>query len=269
MPAVRELARQLIGKEPYQSINPDEAVALGAAIQAGMLLGLVDKAVLLDVLPLSLGIQTQGGLFGRIIRRNTPLPASEARIFTTAADNQTSVDIHVLQGERELAIDNVSLGQFELEGIPPCPRGVPKIEVAFDVDVDGIVHVLARDLLTENEQSVKVVSSKGLSPEDIQRMIDEAEASAEEDRQRRRRIEGGIEADNIISAAETLVEEIHGLAQPQVEEIYRAALKAKEALASGETDEVLRRSGQLRGLLDAIGREMRNPSKAKAHPLDT
>lgn len=180
MPAVRELARQLLGKEPYQSINPDEVVALGAAIQAGMLLGLIEKAVVLDVLPLSLGIETQGGLFTRIIRRNTPLPASAARIFTTAADNQTSVDIHILQGERELAVNNISLGRFQLEGIPPLLRGVPKIEVTFDVDVDGILHVSATDLLTEKTESVRVVSSKGLRSEDIRRMINEAEASSGE-----------------------------------------------------------------------------------------
>jgi molecular chaperone DnaK len=154
MPAVRELARQLLGKEPYQGINPDEVVALGAAIQAGMLLGFIDKAVLFDVLPLSLGIETQGGLFAKIIPRNTPLPASEARIFTTPTDNQTAVDIHVLQGERELAVDNISLGQFQLEGIPPLPRGTPKVEVSFDIDVDGIVHVSATDLLTENTRSL-------------------------------------------------------------------------------------------------------------------
>ena len=163
MPAIKELARQLFGKEPYQGINPDEVVALGAAIQAGMLLGVIDKAILLDVLPLSLGIKTQGGLFTRIIRRNTPLPASEARIFTTADDNQTSVDIHVLQGERELTIDNIPLGKFQLHDIPQLPRGTLKIEVAFNVDVDGIVNVSATDLFTENTQSVRVFSQKGLN----------------------------------------------------------------------------------------------------------
>ena len=264
MPAVQELAKELIGREPYQNIDPDEAVAMGAAIQAGMLLGQVKKAVLLDVLPLSLGIETQGGLFARIIRRNTPLPASEARIFTTAADNQTSVDVHVLQGERELAQDNASLGQFQLEGIPPLPRGTPKIEVAFDVDVDGIVHVLARDLLTENEQNVKVVSSKKLRPEDIQRMIDEAEASAEEDRGKREQVEAGIQADSAIAAAEMLTEEFCSLcAYAQVDEMQRAVLGVKEALASGETDEILCRSRQLKDLLRAIHREMRKTHEAR------
>ena len=259
MPAVQELARQLLGKEPYQSINPDEVVALGAAIQAGMLLGVIDKAVLLDVLPLSLGIETQRGLFARIIHRNTPLPALESHIFTTADDNQTSVDIHVLQGERELAMDNISLGKFQLNEIPPLSRGTPKIEVSFDVDVDGIVHVSATDLLTENTQSVRTVSSKGLSPVEIQRMIEEAETSAEEDRRKRELVEAGIEADNAISAAEMLMEELHkSHAEALAKEVWRAVVKIKETLASARSDEIRRRSAELRELLGAIYRKVRN-----------
>jgi molecular chaperone DnaK len=255
MPAVRELVRQLFKKEPYQGINPDEVVALGAAIQAGMLLGFIDKAVLLDVLPLSLGIETQGGLFAKIIPRNTPLPASEARIFTTATDNQTLVDIHVLQGERELAVDNISPGQFQLEGIPPLPRGTPKIEVSFDVDVDGIIHVSATDLLAENTRSVEVVSSKGLSPEDIQRLIYEAEVNVEEDRARRERIEAGIQADSAIAAAEMLMDEFYSTdAGQQAEEIQRAVLMVKEALTSGQPKEIMRQSKQLKDLLGTVSR---------------
>ena len=266
MPAVKELARQLFRKEPYQEgINPDEVVALGAAIQAGMLLGFIDKAVLLDVLPLSLGIETQGGLFAKIIPRNTPLPASEGRIFTTAVDNQTSVDIQVLQGERELAVDNISLGQFQLEGIPPLPRGTPKIEVSFDIDVDGIVHVSATDLLTENTRSVKVVSSRGLSPEDIQRVIYEAEVSVEEDMARRERIEAGIQADSAIAAAEMAMEELHNSnAEPQAREVWSAVLKVKESLASDRVDEIRCRSRELRDLLGVIHRKVPNGAKQRS-----
>jgi len=265
MPAVKELARQRLGKEPYQSINPKEVVALGAAIQAGMLLGFMDKAILLDVLPLSLGIETQGGLFTKIIPRNTPLPASEARIFTTAADSQTSVDIHVLQGERELAVDNVSLGQFQLEGIPPLPRGTPKIEVSFDIDVDGIVQVLATDLLTEKTRSVKVVSSRGLSPEDIQRMIYEAEVNVEEDMARRERIQAGIQADSAIAAVEMLMDELHNsYGEVLAQEAYRAVLKVKESLAGGRVDEIRCRSRELRDLLGVIHRKVPNGAKQRS-----
>jgi len=257
MPCVRELARKLLGKEPCQSINPDEVVALGAAIQAGILLGVIDKAVLLDVLPLSLGIETQGGLFTRIIQRNTPLPASEARLFTTAADNQTSVDIHVLQGERELAVDNISLGRFQLQAIPPLVRGMAKIEVAFDVDVDGIVHVSATDLLSEKSKSIRVVSSRGLGPEEIKRMIAEAEACADEDRGKREGIEAGIQADSAIAAAELALEDARvrnrgGLA----EAIEGAVLEVKQALARGQGDEIRCRSRELRELLGVIHREL-------------
>ena len=265
MPAVQELARQLLGKEPHASINPDEVVALGAAIQAGMLLGMIDKAVLLDVLPLSLGIETQRGLFARIIRRNTPLPASESHIFTTADDNQTSVDIHVLQGERELASDNLSLDRFQLDGIPPLPRGTPKIEVSFNADLDGIVRVSAIDLLTENTQSVRVVSSKRLSPLEIQHMIEEAETSAEDDKRERALIEAGIEADSAISAAEMAMEELHeSHTEALAEEVWKTVLKVKEALASAQSNEIRARSAELRELLGVIYRKVRNSAKQRA-----
>ena len=224
-----------------------------------MLLGVIDKAVLLDVLPLSLGIETQGGLFTKIIHRNTPLPASESRVFTTAMDNQTCVDIHVLQGERELALDNISLGQFRLQGIPMASKGVPKVEVAFDVDVDGIVHVSARDMLTENEEGMKIVCLEGLRPKDIQRIIAEAESCIDEDRQKRDRIAATIQADNVIAGAEMVLQEVGGLrTEDQEVEIERAMLKVKEALASGQNDRIISRSKELRVLLGMIHKEVPN-----------
>ena len=257
MPAVPELARRILGREPYQSIDPDEAVALGAAIQAGMLLGVIDKAVLLDVIPLSLGIETQGGLFTRIIHRNTPLPASESRIFTTAIDNQTCVDIHVLQGERELALDNISLGQFRLQDIPLGAKGMPKVEVAFDVDVDGIVHVSATDMLTENEEKVNIVCSKGLRAEDIQRIIAEAESCIDEDRQKRDRIAATIQADNVIAGAEMALQEVgRSGTEDQEVEIEGAMLRVKEALATGQSDQIISRSKELRKLLGMTHKEV-------------
>lgn len=253
MPAVWELARQLMGREPYQSINPDEVVAMGAAIQAGMLLGQIDKTVLLDVLPLSLGIETQGGLFTRIIPRNTPLPASESRIFSTAVDNQTSVDIHVLQGERALVMDNISLGLFQLQDIAPLPRGVPKIEVAFDADVDGIVHVSANDLLSGHETKVKVVSSKTLRPEDIQRLVEEAESCASDDGERRQKIAAGIQAESAISGAEIALRELgDSRTETQAQEIERAVFEVKQALAGGQSDKIVGQSKKLRELVGTV-----------------
>lgn len=181
IPAVRRKARELLGKEPYRYINPDEVVAMGAAVQAGVLNGAIKKIVLFDVTPLSLGVESKGGIFTRLIPRNTPLPASEGRIFTTAEDGQTLVDIHVLQGERNLALYNISLGQFELRGIQPLPAGQARIEVAFDVDVDGIVHVSATDLIGEKEGSITVVCSKALHPQEMEQMVTDAASHSDEE----------------------------------------------------------------------------------------
>lgn len=202
IPAVRQKARELLGKEPYRFIDPDEVVAMGAAIQAGILTGQCKKVVLLDVTPLSLGVETMGGLFARIIKRNTPLPSSESHVFTTAVDDQTSVDVHVLQGEREMAVDNISLGEFHLTGIPVLPRGVPKIEVTFDVDVDGIVHVCAQDLFSGAEESIKVVSSKDLYPEEMSSIVEEAMRHADADNRSRERAEAGIILSTLVAMAE-------------------------------------------------------------------
>jgi molecular chaperone DnaK len=202
MPAVRRLAESLTGKRPYRYLDPDLLVALGAATHAGMLLGLIEKAVLLDVLLLSLGVETQGGLMATIIPRNTPLPASEAQIFTTATDYQTSLDIHVLQGERVLAAENVSLDQLRLDGIPPAVRGMAKVEVAFEADVDGIIHVSATDLWSDIQVKAKIASTKLLDPTEVAHSAEEAERSLDQDRQKRERITAAIEKENAIAPAE-------------------------------------------------------------------
>jgi len=250
-----------MGREPYRYIDPDQVVAKGAAIEAGMLLGLVEQAVLLDVLPLSLGVETQGGLTARIIARNTPLPASGSRIFTTAVDYQTSMAIHVLQGERELASENVSLGQFQLDGIPSAPRGVAKVEVAFAVDVDGIIHVSTKELLSDSEVKVKVASTKLLDAGEIQRLTEEAQRNAAQDQEKRRKVEIGIEATNIIAAAEiTLSEMERSQADPGVQQVAQALSNLKDAVASGVCDDIQSRSHELRELLAALSWQRPRPS---------
>ena len=202
MPAVIELVRSIFGKEPHKGVNPDEVVAVGAAIQAGVLQGDVKNVVLLDVTPLSLGVETQGGVMTKLIERNTTIPTRKSEMFSTAEDNQPAVDIHVLQGERELARDNKSLGHFRLEGLAPAPRGVPQIEVAFDIDANGILNVTARDKATGREQKVTIKASSGLSQDEVQRMVREAELHAQEDRQRKEEIEVRNRADNLAYQAE-------------------------------------------------------------------
>jgi len=202
VPKVQELVRNFFGKEPHKGVNPDEVVAIGAAIQGAVLKGEVKDVLLLDVTPLSLGIETLGGVMTKIIERNTTIPTRKSQIFSTAADNQTAVTIHVLQGEREMAADNKSLARFDLVGIPPAPRGVPKIEVTFDIDANGIVHVSAKDLATGKEQAIRITPSSGLSEEEIQRLIKEAEIHAEEDRKKRQLVEARNKADNIIYSVE-------------------------------------------------------------------
>src|SRR5437762_6276027 len=196
MPKVQDLVKQLFGKEAHKGVNPDEVVAVGAAIQAGVLAGDVKDVVLLDVTPLSLGVETQGGAMTVLIPRNTTIPTKKSEIFTTATDNQTAVDIHVLQGERPMARDNMTLGRFRLEGIPPAPRGVPQIEVTFDIDANGILNVSAKDLGTGKEQRVTITASTHLDKGQVDRMVREAEQHAAEDQKRREEIEARNRADS-------------------------------------------------------------------------
>lgn len=227
IPAVQDAVKAFTGKEPFKGINPDEVVGLGAAIQAGVLTGDVTDVVLLDVTPLSLGIETLGGVFTRIIERNTTIPVSKSQIFTTAADNQPSVDIHVLQGERKLSQHNVTLGRFQLSGIPPAPRGIPQIEVKFDIDVNGIVNVTAKDLATNKEQKITITSSSGLSDDEIERMVKDAERFAEEDSKRFKEIEARNAADSILYQVDKNLKEF----EDKIDEADRNAVNdAKEQL---------------------------------------
>ncbi|MFQ5827397.1 MAG: Hsp70 family protein, partial [Dehalococcoidia bacterium] len=260
MPAVQELVRKLLGKEPYKDIHPDEVVALGAAIQAGILTGEIQGKVLIDVTPLSLGIETQGGLFTKIIERNTPVPASQGQLFTNAADNQPSMDIHMLQGERDMAIHNMTLDRFELAGVPPLPRGEARVEVDFDIDVNGILQVSAHDLYSDNSHKLRVSPRfYGLSTEEISRMVQEAERYAGEDQGRRQEVETGIKADNMVRAARHTIEEAGANgALPLVDEVEKGILEVQKAVASGHSLDIRARTGELEGAVKALYRQVRN-----------
>ncbi len=239
MPAVQEWVRRFFGKEPYKGINPDEVVAMGAAIQAAVLAGEMKSVVLVDVTPLSLGIETLGGVFTKIIERNTAIPTSKSEIFTTASDNQTQVEVHVLQGERPMARDNKTLGRFILDGIPPAPRGVPKIEVTFDIDVNGIVHVSAKDLGTGRQQKITIQARGTLTEEEIKRLVREAEEHAEEDRKRRELAEARNSLDSLIYSAQRTLREVgEKVAVEKKERVEKALEKAKDALTGEELSSI-------------------------------
>lgn len=254
MPAVRELIRELMGKDPYEDIHPDEVVAMGAAIQAGILTGEVRGKVLVDVTPLSLGIETQGGIFTKIVERNTTIPVSQSQIFTSAADNQTSMDIHVLQGERDIAIHNMTLDRFELTGIPVGPRGEARVEVAFDINVNGILHVSAHDLYSGNSHKLRISPRfYGLPGEEMSRMIEEAERYAEEDQRQRQEVEIGIKADNMVRAARQAMEESSPNAQPSLaDEVERGILEVQAAVAGGDSEAIKSRTEELERLIKAL-----------------
>ena len=239
IPAVNEAVQKLIGKDPHKGINPDECVALGAAIQAGVLGGDVKDIVLLDVTPLSLGIETMGGVCTKLIERNTTIPTRKSQIFSTAADNQTSVDIHVLQGEREMAADNKTLGNFMLSGIAPAPRGVPQIEVTFDIDANGIVNVSAKDLGTGQEQKITITASSNLSDEDIDKAVKEAEQYAEEDKKRKEAIDIRNNADQLVYQSEKTLGEVGDKVDQADKDAVQAEIdKVKEALKGTDNDQI-------------------------------
>jgi molecular chaperone DnaK len=246
MPRVQAKVKEIFGKEPSKGVNPDEVVGVGAAIQAGVLKGEVKDVLLLDVTPLSLGIETLGGVFTRLIERNTTIPTRKSQIFSTAADNQTAVTIHVLQGEREMAAGNKTLGQFELIGIPPAPRGIPQIEVTFDIDANGIVHVTAKDLGTGKEQSIRITSSSGLKEEEIDQMVKDASSHAEEDRRKRELVEERNKLDGMIYSTEKSLRE-HGekIAAGDKERIEKALEQARKALSSEDVAELKKAHDEL------------------------
>jgi molecular chaperone DnaK len=239
MPAVQTMVKQLFGKEPHKGVNPDEVVAIGAAIQGGILGGDVKDVLLLDVTPLSMGIETLGGVFTKLIERNTTIPTRKTQIFSTAADNQTAVSIHVLQGEREMATQNRTLGRFDLVGIPPAPRGVPQIEVTFDIDANGILHVSAKDLGTGKEQKIRIESSSGLSEDDIQRMVNEAESNADSDKKTRESAEILNEADGMIYATEKSLNDYGDkVSDDDKKNIEEAIANLRASLESKDTEEI-------------------------------
>ena len=265
MPAVIELVRKIFGKEPHKGVNPDEVVAIGAAIQAGVLKGEVRNVLLLDVTPLSLGVETLGSIMTKLIERNTTIPTRKSETFSTAEDNQSAVEVHVLQGERELARDNKSLGRFHLEGITPAPRGLPQIEVTFDIDANGILHVTARDKATGREQQVTITASSGLSKDEVERMVREAELHAQEDHQHRQEIETRNHADSVAYQAERtlrdLGEKVSASLRSEIEEKIKAV---RDALSGTDIVRIRQTTDELEQNMQRVGQELYSQPGATA-----
>jgi molecular chaperone DnaK len=257
VPKIQESVKKFFGKEPNKSVNPDEVVAVGAAIQGGVLTGQVKDLLLLDVSPLSLGIETLGHVFTKLIERNTTIPTRKSQIFSTAEDNQTTVEIHVLQGEREMAYDNRTLARFQLTGIPSAPRGVPQVEVAFDIDANGIVHVSAKDLATSKEQSIKITASSGLSESEIQKMVKDAELNAEEDKKKRERITLKNNLDNLVYSTEKLLKDNGDKVSATAKSDIETAMKDAKAAVQGEDfDSMKQHFDKLTALSHKMAEEM-------------
>jgi molecular chaperone DnaK len=257
MPSVQEKVKQLTGKDPHKGVNPDEVVAVGAAIQAGVLAGDVKDVLLLDVTPLTLGIETKGGVMTKLIERNTTIPTRKSEVFSTAEDNQPSVEVHVLQGEREMANNNKSLGKFQLTGIPPAPRGMPQIEVTFDIDANGILAVSAKDLGTGKEQKIEIKAGSGLSDDEVERMVKDAEAHAEDDRKQREVVEARNNAENAAYQAEKQLEELGDAVDESSKETIQAAIKdLRESLESEDVDVLRQKTEALQTAFHAVSEQM-------------
>jgi len=257
MPKVQQLVRDFFGKEPHKGVNPDEVVAVGAAVQGGVLTGDVKDMVLLDVTPLSLGIETLGGVMTTLIPRNTTIPTRKSEIFSTATDNQTNVEVHVLQGERPLARDNRTLGKFHLVGLPPAPRGVPQVEVAFDIDANGIANVTAKDMATGKEQKITITSSSGLSKDDVDRMVKDAQSHATEDQKRRDVIDARNQADSLAYQVEkTLNENRDKVAAGDLSKVEAAIAEARKAAQTDDLDAIKRATEELQRASHGVAEQL-------------